>query len=418
MLKPKVFETKKEFILTLAFLVLLIVVRLGYEYRDYREFITKPFYFTYATVLNSYTKVKNGKKYTVLKLYSDEKYKFYTTSYKKNDFLHTKIRLQIFPTSNITFMDFLGVFYVNSRIKEVRKLPLGTKDKLLLGVANQHSSRELKSFYNAIFFATPIDKELREKISLLGVSHLVALSGFHLGILWGLVYTLLLLIYRPYQQKIFPYRHALLDVGLVTMLILGTYLWFVDAPPSLLRSYAMALAGWIFLLMGVEIFNFMFLTLVMFLLVVLFPSLLASLGFWLSIAGVFYIFLILKYTKQYSKIVISLLFIPIGIFLLMLPIIHSIFEVTSFYQLLSPILSLLFIVFYPLSMLLHLLGLGNLLDSALLWLFYLPSESRSELIPMWLSVIYIFLSVFAIARRELFLLVLALSFGYGFYLFI
>ena len=131
-----------------------------------------------------------------------------------------------------------------------------------------------------------------------------------------------------------------------------------------------------------------------------------------------WIFLILKYTKQYSKIVISLLFIPIGIFLLMLPIIHSIFEVTSFYQLLSPILSLLFIVFYPLSMLLHLLGLGNLLDSALLWLFYLPSESRSELIPMWLSVIYIFLSVFAIARKELFLLVLALSFGYGFYLFI
>ena len=417
MLKPKVFETKKEFLLTLAFLVLLIVVRLGFEYRDYREFITKPFYFTYAKVLNSYTKEKNGKEYTVLKVYADNKYKFYTTSYKKNNFLNTKLRLQIFPTSNITFMDFLGVFYVNSRIKEVKKLPLGTKDTLLLAVANQHSSSELKSFYNAIFFATPLAKKLREKISLLGVSHLVALSGFHLGILWGLVYTILLLLYRPFQQKRFPYRHALLDVGAVTMLVLGTYLWFVDAPPSLLRSYAMALAGWIFLLMGVEVLNFMFLTLVMFMLMVLFPSLLVSLGFWLSVAGVFYIFLILKYTKQYSKSIISLLFIPIGIFLLMLPIIHSIFGVTSLYQLLSPILSLLFIPFYPLSMLLHLLGIGNLLDSALLWLFSLPSESRVELVPMWMSLAYMLLSVFAIARKELFFLTLFLALAYGVYIF-
>ena len=417
MLKPKVFETKKEFLLTLSFLVLLIVVRLGFEYRDYRDFITKPFYFTYAKVLNSYTKVKNGKEYTVLKVYADNKYKFYTTSYKKNDFLNTKIRLQIFPTSNITFMDFLGIFYVNSRIKEVEKLPLGTKNTLLLTVEKQHRSSELKSFYNAIFFAKPLDKELREKISLLGVSHLVALSGFHLGILWVIVYNLLLFFYRPIQQKKFPYRHALLDVGIVTMLILGTYLWFVDAPPSLLRSYAMALAGWIFLLMGVEVLNFMFLTLVIFMLMVLFPSLLVSLGFWLSIAGVFYIFLILKYTKYYSKTIISLLFIPIGIFLLMLPIVHSMFGVTSLYQLLSPILSLLFIPFYPLSMLLHLLGIGHLLDGALLWLFHLPIESRVELLPMWMSIIYIILSVVSIVKKELFFLTLFLALSYGVYLF-
>ena len=49
------------------------------------------------------------------------------------------------------------------------------------------------------FFATPLAKEVREKISLFGVSHLVALSGFHLGILWALVYGGLLLLYRPLQ---------------------------------------------------------------------------------------------------------------------------------------------------------------------------------------------------------------------------
>ncbi len=418
MLKPKVFETRKEFLITLAFLIFIIVARLGYEYQNYREFISKPFYFTYVEVLNSYKKTKNGKEYTVLKLYSDDKQTFYTTSYRKDNFSNKRLRLQIFPTSSITFIDFLGTFYVNSRIKKVEELPITTKNNLLLKIDSQHKSKELQSFYNAIFFATPIEKELREKIALLGVSHLVALSGFHLGILWGLIYTLLLLIYKPLQAKYFAYRQALFDVGIVTMLILGIYLWFVGSPPSLLRSYAMALAGWVAILMGVELLSFMFLTIIVFTLLALFPYLLVSLGFWLSVSGVFYIFLILKYVKSYSKTVITVLFIPIGIFLLMLPVVHSIFEVTSFYQLLSPIISLIFVVFYPLSMLLHIIGVGGLLDDALLWLFSLPIESKNELLPMWMASIYILLSVLAIARRKLFFIVLALAFAYGVYLFI
>ena len=110
----------------------------------------------------------------------------------------------------IGFTAYLGTFYVKSKIKHQEKLPLTFKDTLLAYVADQHQESTLVSFYNAIFFATPIEQNLREKIALLGVSHLVALSGFHLGILWGLVYGLLLLPYRFLQQKYFPYRHAFL----------------------------------------------------------------------------------------------------------------------------------------------------------------------------------------------------------------
>jgi len=253
---------------------------------------------------------------------------------------------------------------------------------------------------------------------MLGVSHLVALSGFHLGILWGLVYGLLLFLYRPLQQKFFPYRHALFDVGLVAMIFLAVYLWFVDFPPSLVRSYAMVLVGWIVLLLGIELLSFTFLTTIGLTLITLFPSLLVSLSFWLSIAGVGYIFLLLQYTKEFNKWIITLLFIPFGIFILMLPVVHTIFGVTSGYQLLSPLLSLLFVPFYPLVIVLHMIGFGGMFDTVLSWLFSLPEESKESILPLWVSGLYIALSVAAIWSLKLFYILLAVALSYGIYLFI
>ncbi len=416
--KPKLFPEKKTFVWVMVILVFVILVRLFIEYQSYQSFISKPFYYTHAKVLNAYEKSKGSKRYKVLKLRSEDGFTFYTTNYSKDDFNHKRLRLQIFPDKSISFKDYLGTFYVKSRIKDQEVLSLTFKDDLLKKVAAQHEDTSLQSFYNAIFFATPLEKDLREKISMLGVSHLVALSGFHLGILWGLVYGLLLLLYRPLQQHFFPYRHALFDAGLVAMILLGIYLWFVDFPPSLLRSYTMVLVGWIVLLLGMELLSFTFLSTIMLALVALFPSLLVSLGFGLSIAGVFYIFLLLQYTKGVKTWIISLIFIPLGIFVLMLPIVHTVFAVTSGYQLLSPLLSLLFIPFYPLVMVLHLLGFGSLFDTALLALFSMPQRSTEALFPIWAMLGYIGLSIGAIWSKTLFWLVLGLASSYMVYLFI
>jgi len=415
--KPKLFETNKSFIWTAVVLLLFLALRLFFEYQSYQNFISKPFYYTYANVLNAYEKSKEGKRYKVLKLHSNDGFTFYTTSHKKEDFNHKRLRLQIFPNNGISFKDYLGTFYVKSRIKNSEELSLTFKDELLEKVASQHHDASLQSFYNAIFFATPVDKTLREKISMLGVSHLVALSGFHLGILWGLLYGLLLLFYRPFQQKFFPYRQALLDVGLIAMILLAVYLWFVDFPPSLVRSYAMVLVGWIVLLLGIELLSFTFLTTILLTLIVLFPSLLVSLSFWLSAAGVFYIFLLLNYTKEYNKWMITLLFIPFGIFILMLPVVHHIFGVTSIYQLLSPLLSLLFIPFYPLVIFFHLLGFGSIFDSTLLYLFSLPEKSVDNLLPLWMMLGYVGLSIGSIWSKKLFYSVFGMAVSYGLYIF-
>jgi len=416
--KPKLFETKKSFFWTMALLLFLFSLRLGWEYQNYREFISKPFYFTYATVVNAYIKQKGKRFYQVLKVHNDDGLTFYTTTHQKALLQDRRLRLQIFPDEKIGFADYLGTFYVKSRISSGETVPSGVKEGLLAKVASQHEDSALGSFYNAIFFAAPLAKEIREKISLLGVSHLVALSGFHLGILWVLVYGGLMLLYRPLQQHYFPYRYALFDMGLAAIVILGLYVWFVGAPPSLLRSYAMILAGWAVLLMAIELLSFDFLATVATLLLVLFPSLSVSLGFWLSVAGVFYIFLLLQYTKGSNKWFITLMVIPIGIFLLMLPIVHTVFAVTSSWQLLSPVLSILFIPFYPLVMLLHLLGQGGILDTVLLWLFDLPVQGEEHLLPLWTGLVYVMFSLAAVRYRTMFYAVSGAAVSYAGYLFL
>ncbi|HFQ62066.1 MAG TPA: ComEC/Rec2 family competence protein [Epsilonproteobacteria bacterium] len=415
--KPKLFPERKGFMLVMGMLILLLSIRLFFAYHTYQNFISKPFYYTYAKVIVAYEKNKGGRYYTVLKLKSDEGFTFYTTTHRKENFNHKRLRLQIFPNKSIKFRDYLGTFYVKSKIKHQEKVDVTFKNNVLNKVASQHKSTALQSFYNAIFFASPLDKNLREQIAKLGISHLVALSGFHLGILWGLLYGVLLLFYRPMQQKFFPYRHALFDVGFVAMLLLGLYVWFVGFPPSLVRSYAMVLVGWGVLLLGMELLSFTFLTMVLFMLVVLFPSLLVSLSFWLSVTGVFYIFLLLQYTKAFDTKLISLLFIPFGIFLLMLPVVHGIFGLTTPYQLLSPLLSILFVPFYPLVILLHVLGIGDIFDNALLWLFSLPKESLEHFLPVWLVGVYMGLSMGAIWNKKVFYVVLGLAAAYSIYLF-
>ncbi len=417
--KPKLFLTGRDFAIFVAVMLLLISLRLFYHYSTYREFVSKPFYFTYATIINHYPKSRDGREYSILKLKSSDGLIFFTSTPKTGDLLHKRVRVQIYPNERISFWDYMGHFYVKSRIKEIYPdAQSRIKTELLQKVSGQHTDQNLSSFYNAIFFATPIPKELREKIAALGVSHLVALSGFHLGILWGLIYGVLALLYRPLQQRYFPYRFMLLDVGFVAIALLGVYVWFVDMPPSLVRSYAMVVAGWLAVLAGIELLSFTFLATVALLLLLLFPELIVSIGFWLSVAGVFYIFLLLQYTKEINKWVISLLIIPVGIFVLMLPIVHSIFGATTSYQLLSPLLSVLFIPFYPIVMLLHIFGTGDMLDGAVSVLFGLPQQTREQILPVEFFAGYIILSILAIRNRRAFYLLLACALGYAGYLFV
>jgi competence protein ComEC len=416
--KPQLFSSRKSFVYVMALLAVLFLIRLTFLYQSYQSFIAKPFYFTYADVLYETPKEKNGRVYKVLKLHSDGGLDFFTTVYKKASYQGKRLRLQIFPNGQISFWSYLGTFFVKSRIKEVHPLPHSFKADLLEEVASQHSDKKIASFYNAILFATPLDRGLREKVSKLGVSHLVALSGFHLTILWGMIYSVLLVVYRPLQQRLFPYRFTLVDLGSIAIVLLALYLWFVDFPPSLVRSYTMVLFGWLMLVMGIELISFRFLGVVVGILLVLFSTLVVSLGFWLSVAGVFAIFLLLQYTKSLDTTVVKLVMIPFGIFILMHPVVNGYFGVTTAYQLLSPFLSLAFIPFYPIVILLHAIGYGGVLDEMLLWLFTLPQESVEHFLPTWVLGIYIVLAMMSIFSKRVFGVLLLSAISYMGYLLI
>ena len=147
---PTLYFFKEEFRYTLWVLMALIVIRLGFEYVSYREFVSKPFYFTQAKVVDSYTKTKRNYSYTVLKLKSNN-LTFYTTTHKKSDFDGTTLRIELFPTPDISFASYLSSFYIKSKVRSISKSPPNTKSHTIDYVQNQHDSPKIARFFSAIF---------------------------------------------------------------------------------------------------------------------------------------------------------------------------------------------------------------------------------------------------------------------------
>ncbi len=415
--KPKLFLTLKEFWLSMLFLFSLLFLRLFFLYQEYSEFKEKPFFYTSVEVTQAYEKWSNDRYYTILKVYSPVlDLNFFSRTRLRAGDLSSHLRLKLFPHDDMKFSDYLGTSFIFSQINEIEKIPKTEKSHLLLAIEKQHESSIISNFYKAIFFATPLDKGLRTQVSSLGISHLIALSGFHLAILSGVLFFIIRLFYQPFQQKFFPYHFDLFDIGLMVLVILAYYVWFVGSPPSLIRSYAMMMVGWIILVLGIELLSFTFLATIVMLLLVIFPKLLLSLAFWFSVMGVFYIFLLLQYFSHLNKYLITLL-ISFGIFILMLPIVHMVFPVVNPLQLSSPFLSLGFSFFYPMSIGLHFLGLGSMFDDLLLKLFMLKSYDYSFILTPLYGLIYLLLTLLSIYSKYIFYLLFFIAFSFSIWLF-
>ncbi|WP_292656725.1 ComEC/Rec2 family competence protein [Nitratifractor sp.] len=416
--KVPLLEGRREWGLFWGIVLLLFSLHLAWEYRGYREFVSKPFFYTWGDVFKSIPKSSDRGKYRILKVRSEGGLVFYTRSYRKASLQGKRVRLQLFPSERIGFVDYLKGPYIPSRLKAVREDTGRLKQRLSAAISRQHSDPEAAAFYRAIFLAEPLPPALRQKVAELGVSHLVALSGFHLGILWGGIFLILLPIYRFFQRRFFPWRYDLIDLGTLSLLLLAGYLWLTGMPPSLLRSYVMLLLGWGAVLLGIELVSFSFLAIAGGILAVMEPALLFSLGFWLSMTGVFFIFLLLKYFGELPGWSITMIVIPVGIFWLMQPVTHALFPQLSLWQFASPLFSLLFILFYPLMLFLHWIGMGGMLDEVLSWLWALPGEGTGErMLPLWMLGVYGGVALGAIRYRPLFYALFLISGAAVFWLY-
>lgn len=391
------FTKKRDFFLFLLTSLAIFTVSIFMEYRNYKEFIRFDSALVEATVLMQYTKTKESKTYQVLKLKSDDGLTFHTTSKKSlQDVKGKKLQLEIF-IGEIGFYEYLTQFYVNSKLLQIKENS-APKQKVNDFIANAHENKNIANVYQALYTNESVDKDTQNAFSNLGVSHIVAISGFHLSILSALLYFLLRPIYRFFQDRFFPYRNSKIDLFIIVVSVLFAYMLFLDSPPSLVRSFGMFVVGFVLYDRGVEVFSMQTLLVTILLLLAFFPRLSFSLGFWLSAGGVFYIFLFLIHFKSWS-VFWQLMGISVLVYIFMLAVSLFIFQNFSIYHPFSIILSLLFTPFYPLSILLHFFGFGDFFDSFLEWLLVLGRDGAKVELNLYLFLLHVLISFAAIWSR-------------------
>ena len=402
-------NTRDIFHLLLLFFVLFSLC-IGLEFYNYKELTKFDSQLVNATVLKQYSKSKltktgKTKTYQVLKLKADEGFIFYSTaSQKLSNIKYKRVQLEAWA-GKISFYEYMHGFYCFSKILKIYP-DNSYKTKLNTFIDAQHQDKDISLLYQALFSAKQLPYKLQQLFSNLGISHLIAISGFHLGVLSALLFFLLKYPYTFLQDRFFPYRSAKRDSFIIISIFLLSYLLFLDSPPSLLRAFVMLIIGFVLYDRGVEVLSMQTLFLTVLLILALFPRLLFSVGFWLSSSGVFYIFLFLIYFKHHSKLW-QFLLLPLWVYLMMFPYSLVIFGNFSIYHPLSILWTSLFTLFYPLAMFLHILGYGDFLDFALEWLMHLePKSVLIQLSPLWLF-IEVLLSLLALYKRVFIYLLLS-----------
>ncbi len=240
---------------------------------------------------------------------------------------------------------------------------------------------------------TDIPDLLREKFSLVGVAHLLAVSGTHIvivsGILMGLAHLL-----KIKMKSIF-------SISLLFIFIL-----LVGAPPSAIRAGIM---GFLFILaemFGRKSVSIRSLVLVAFFMLLINPSLINNIGFRLSFSAAAGIIIFSKRIKKFLteydpyahrkiKKRISSLFLNLPEFIpdtlavtlsaqiFVLPLIWIYFENIPF---LSPFSNLFIAPLLPVVMIFG--GVGLFLFSVFGWVAFLPAQLTSSLIIFFVEIFY------------------------------
>ncbi|BCD47075.1 ComEC/Rec2 family competence protein [Helicobacter suis] len=406
------FQTPKEWIYALGLLLGLFAISLSLKYQQYSRFLDKKPLSLHAQVLLQYNKGATQ----VLKLQDSHYNVFYTTSKEDIKDLSLQFVRAFGKMAPCSFWQFLKscYFYTFSLSLEQGSDP---KNPLRKAIDTQHNSPLMGNFYRTLFLADLLDQSLRQVVVGLGLSHLIAISGFHLGILSAFFFLILKYPYTFLQQRYFPYRNRAYDLmGVVLCLLLG-YLFLLHFQPSFLRAFVMALLGFFLLYNGLELLSFSLLALVVLLSLILFPSLVRNIGFILSVGGVFYIFLFIKHMPKLHPLIYAFL-LNTTLFLHMLPLVHAFFAPFNPYQLSGILLSFIFVLFFPLSLILHLFNSGDLFDPYLLQTLKWHIPTINYHTPIWLLSLYGFFSLLAIRFVYAYYALYVISLALFFYLLI
>lgn len=388
----RIMKTYSEFFFAIIFILTIFTINLSIEYSKYQELVDEEIYETKVQVLNIYEKDK----FYVLKLKANN-FQFFTNIDKLDNIRQLDDINIAFITTKINFFTYLKGFYTKLVFYEELEQKQSNYKTLIKISDSQHYNEVIKDLFSALFFAKPVSKELRDICAAYGISHLIALSGFHLGVLSFLIYWFLYYPYSFFHTRYFPYRNKKYDLLLVVLAVLFVYLVFTNMIASLLRAFIMMCLGIYLLRQNIKLFSFINLFFVLLIIIALFPKYIFSLSLWFSLFGVFYIFLFIQYFKDIKSRIFQVLFFNFWIYFAMNPVVHYFFHTTSYEQLYSPILTLLFTIFYPFELVAHLLNYGYILDEYLnifLSHKFVIYETSTSLLFFIVYLIISFLSIF------------------------
>jgi len=408
------FNSKKETFGFLALAAFFLALHVSFIYAQYKDFVGEGRHVIQGVVTKHEERIsKHNRSYQLLHVKTPQ-FLLYTISWDKD--LHVRVGQYINLTlisDNLSFKDYLSkrFFAPSFEHHPLRKSEDNLREKLYSFIASRHENPKLQNLFGALFLGVSVQKDLRQDITHWGVAHLVAISGFHLGLLMFLGYGILSPIYSYFQGRYFPYRNRHVDIGIALLVLTFWYMWLIDFTPSFVRSWVMAFVGFWLLYRHVKLLSFGTLGVCVVILVVLFPNLLLHIGFFFSVFGVFFIFLYLHHFKDlfHSKL-LHTIFLNIWVFLGMVIPVHFWFGLNTLQQFSAIPLSLIFVLFYPLAAFLHIAGFGGLIDGFLEEFLSMRFAQEGYFItPLWMMLGYIGLSLLAIGNRWLALGVVSLG---------
>ncbi|MDD5212315.1 MAG: ComEC/Rec2 family competence protein [Sulfuricurvum sp.] len=398
-LEPIELFDRKSGSLFILFLLLIASLSLSWEYTQYRHFIRFDDPLIHAQVIDQEVKSINNQPKTSMKLRLDNGSlcRCVMSPYLRN--LRGREVLVELQVAKVSFLDYLKGFRVRGSIQEVYP-DLSLKERWYRSIAKVHAEPRMQELYGALFVATPMSQEFQTLVGAMGLSHILSISGYHFGILSVIAFFFLRPIYRWFHERYFPYRHGNRDLFFVVLGFLFFYLWALEFIPPMMRSFGMLCVGYFLHDRGVKIISFQTLLIALGILLAFFPKLFFSLGFWFSSFGVLSIFIFVRYYEHWKPWQIFLA-LHIWCYAVMLPISLSIFGTFGFWHIASIPLALVFNIYYPAVLALHVTPWGDWFDPYLMALFN-AGDLHTVSIPIWSGILSIALAFAAMRFRVAF----------------
>lgn len=394
------------------FLIFIFLINLSIEYNKYLDFIDEEVYEVKAEVLNIYEKPKNN----ILRL-KTQNFDFFANIDKSEEVRKSEMLNIAIISLNISFYDYLKGFYATTiYFDKIEKTPKFI-DKIIEKINSNHEDEMIKELFQTLFLGTTISKELRDICTNYGISHVIALSGFHLAVLSFTIYWVLYFPYSFFHQRYFSYRNKKYDLILISLIFLFYYLILTDIIPSLLRAFVMLVLTIYFLRSNIKIVSYTNLFFTFLIVIALFPKFLFSLGFWFSIIAVFYIFLFIQYFKNLNKY-FQIIFFNVWMFLVFNPIVHFYFPQTTYEQFLSIVINILFAIFYIFEIVAHIFGFAIYFDGFIKDFLSYKMNVFSVETPFYFLLIYMILSFASVFNKKVFFCLNILILIFNFYLYL